>query len=82
MALRKQMLVSSVNLSQEPFYPVSYNSTADLPACGNTDAGMGAVVWGSKDDQVFGDQTRNLVLFSPFEINPFPQPLYPGECLV
>jgi len=81
-AIWKQLLVSSVYLSQEPFYPVSRHRTADFFACSDPDAGMKVIIWSSQDDQMFGDQTCNLIFLSPLEIDAFPYPLISGEFLV
>ena len=78
----KRRLVCPVDLSQEPFHPVASDGAPDLSARRDTDPGVVALVGGGHDDEVFGYETSNLGLLSPFEIDPLPQSLPWGESLI
>ena len=82
MTFWKRCLVSSVDLTQEPFYPVPSDRAANLSARRDADPGVVMFVGGGYNDEVFGNQTSNLVLLCPFEIDPLPQALPWGESLI
>lgn len=80
--VRKDLLVSAINLPQESFHAISLNSASNPFAHGDAEASVAFRVPGGEDDQMSGDELPRLACVYLKVFPSFPQPLVLRESFV